>query len=414
MRLFAISIYRVLTSLESYSEDHIQSSSDYKSVAQGVLSPDLGHSRRITQGQYRSAPIPVRTSSSDPVRTGTTLEYITVDVFTKQRYHGNPLAVVLLPTALSGQVSGEVKQRIAREFNLSETVFLHVPDDSSANSSAADMTSSCRADIFTTETELPFAGHPSIGTAHLILNHLRWDINALQLKAGIFPITRLPQHDGQLGESELVQIKIAHDLHIHSRTLADAMRGEPELQATSSLRSTHTAIAASLSPDESIRKAELQAPLVSIVKGMTVLLVKLPSLELLSLVSTACRLRFDEPIQDLLLDEGPWGSSFCYRYYYVPLEGDGSKSEVRRPRARMVELASEDPATGSAAVTLGAYLAMKEHADQKAIRFEITQGVEMGRKSDIAVEVNLNSEAKVEEIYLGGSSVIVMNGVIHI
>ncbi|KAG5657634.1 hypothetical protein KAF25_007667 [Fusarium avenaceum] len=355
------------------------------------------------------------TSNLEPVRKGTTLEYITADVFTKQRYHGNPLAMVLLPAALSGQVSGEIKQRIAREFNLSETVFLHVPDDSSANSSVADMTSSCRADIFTTETELPFAGHPSVGTAHLILNHLRWDINALQLKAGIFPITRLPQSDGQLGESDLVQIKIAHDLHIHSRTLSDAMRGEAELLTTPSLRSAHAAIAASLSPDESIRKAELQAPLVSIVKGMTVLLVKLHSLELLSRVSTASRLQFDEPIQELLLDEGPWGSSFCYRYYYVPLEeGDGSKSEVRRLRARMVELASEDPATGSAAVTLGAYLAMKEHADQKAIRFEITQGVEMGRKSEIAVEVNLNSKAKVEEIYLGGSSVIVMNGVIHI
>lgn len=193
------------------------------------------------------------------------------------------------------------------------------------------------------------------------------------------------------------------------------MRDEPELQATPSSRSAHAAIAASLSPDESVRKAELQAPLVSIVKGMTVLLVKLPSLELLSRVSTASRLHFNKPIQDLLLDEGPWGNSFCYRYYYVPVEeGDGGKSEVRRLRARMVELASEDPATGSAAVTLGAYLAMKEHADQKAIRFEITQGVEMGRKSEIAVEVNLNSEAKVEEIRLGGSSVIVVNGVIHI
>ncbi|KAF6525531.1 hypothetical protein HZS61_011326 [Fusarium oxysporum f. sp. conglutinans] len=359
------------------------------------------------------------TSNLEPVRTGATLEYITVDVFTRQRYYGNPLAVVLVPTALSGQISGDVKQRIAREFNLSETVFLHVPDTSSALRSVADMMPSCRADIFTTEMELPFAGHPSIGTAHLILNHLCWDISALQLKAGIFPITRLPQSDGQLGESDPVQIKVAHDLHIHSRTLADAMRDQPELPTTPSLRSAHAAIDASLSLDESIRKAELQAPLVSIVKGMTALLVKLPNLELLSRVSTASRLRFDEPIQDLLLDKGPWGSSFCYRYYYVPLEdSDGSKSDdradVRRLRARMVELASEDPATGSAAVTLGAYLAMQEHADQKAIRFEITQGVEMGRQSEIAVEVKLKSRAKIEEIYLGGSAVIVMNGVINI
>ena len=80
----------------------------------------------------------------------------------------------------------------------------------------------------------------------------------------------------------------------------------------------------------------------------------------------------------------------------------------------MVELATEDPATGSAAVTLGAYLAMQEHAGQQSAKFEITQGVEMGRQSKIAVEVKLSSRAKVEEIYLGGSAVIVMNGVVNI
>ncbi|RGP76000.1 diaminopimelate epimerase [Fusarium sporotrichioides] len=356
------------------------------------------------------------TSNLQPMPTGTTLEFITVDVFTRQRYHGNPLAVVLVPTALSGKISQEVKQRIAREFNLSETVFLHVPDISTASGSVA---SSCRADIFTTETELPFAGHPSIGTAYLVLNHLRWDISALQLKAGIFPITRLPQIDGQLGESDPVQIKIAHDLHVHSRTLADVLRDQPALPTTPSSQSPHAAIAASLSLDESIREAELQAPLVSIVKGMTALLVKLPSLEHLSRVSTASRLRFDESIQDLILDKGPWGSSFCYRYYYVPMEKDDggkgdNRADTRYLRARMVELASEDPATGSAAVTLGAYLAMQEHADQESVKFEITQGVEMGRQSEIAVEVKMSSGAKVEEIYLGGSAVIVMNGAVNI
>ncbi|KAH7169420.1 hypothetical protein DER46DRAFT_635329 [Fusarium sp. MPI-SDFR-AT-0072] len=282
-----------------------------------------------TQGYRHSTPAPAMTSNLEPMRTGATLEFITVDVFTRQRYHGNPLAVVLVPTALSGRISGEVKQRIAREFNLSETVFLYMPDASSA----------FRSKSLTICTSIPAS----------------W-----LTPCGISP-----------------------------------------------------------SLDESIRKAELQAPLVSIVKGMTALLVKLPSLELLSRVSTASRLRFDEPIQDLLLDKGPWGSSFCYRYYYVPLEeGDESKSDdkadVRRLRARMVELASEDPATGSAAVTLGAYLAMQEHADQEAIRFEITQGVEMGRQSEITVEVKLKSRAKIEEIYLGGSAVVVMNGVINI
>ncbi|KAI6782337.1 uncharacterized protein J7T54_008423 [Emericellopsis cladophorae] len=359
-----------------------------------------------------------------------TLDFVTVDVFTTQRYRGNPLAVVLVPAALSERLPKEAKQRIAREFNLSETVFLHVPDSASTRRMSVDgQKAPCRADIFTTETELPFAGHPSIGTAHLIMNHLRWDTNALQLKAGIFPIRRLPGSHAQSGSPDPVQITVAHDLHIHSRTLADVLQCQVEHLDSPSLQKAHDAIVASLSLDEIIREAELKAPAVSIVKGMTALLVKLPSLEHLSRVSTASRLDFDEAVQGLLLDKGPWGSSFCYRYYYVPKDGrdgeakgdgrnvDKDRKSVEHIRARMVELASEDPATGSAAVTLGAYLAMQEQAGRDMTRFEITQGVEMGRKSDIVVEVKSKLEnglANIEKVSLGGSAVIAMTGTVQL
>jgi len=356
-----------------------------------------------------------------------TLDFVTVDVFTTQRYHGNPLAVVLVPVALGEGLPKEAKQRIAREFNFSETVFLHVPDSPSTNMSVDEQKSPCRADIFTTETELPFAGHPSIGTAHLLMNHLRWDTNALQLKAGIFPISRLPGSHAQSGLPDPVQITVTHDLHIHSRTLADVLQSQVEHLGSPSRQGAYDAIAASLSSDEMVREAELKAPAVSIVKGMTALLVRLPSLEHLSRVSTASRLHFDEAVQGLLLDKG--GSSFCYRYYYVPMDGsdgeaegdgrnvDADRKSVEHIRARMVELASEDPATGSAAVTLGAYLAMQGQADRDMTRFEITQGVEMGRKSDIVVEVKSKLEdglANIEEISLGGSAVVVMTGTVQI
>ena len=83
-----------------------------------------------------------------------TLPYHVVDVFTDRPYAGNPLAVVLG----ADDLSTESLQAIAREFNLSETAF---PMDS-------DREADYRVRIFTAATELPFAGHPSIGTAWLL------------------------------------------------------------------------------------------------------------------------------------------------------------------------------------------------------------------------------------------------------
>lgn len=88
------------------------------------------------------------------------LAFVTVDVFTSRPYEGNPLAIVRIPHGHS--VSQEQKQAVAREFNLSETTFLHEkgPD-------AQDDT--WTVDIFMTTRELPFAGHPTIGTACYVL-----------------------------------------------------------------------------------------------------------------------------------------------------------------------------------------------------------------------------------------------------
>src|SRR3954452_15078988 len=81
--------------------------------------------------------------------------FITLDVFTDKRFAGNPLAVVLEPDGLDTAAM----QGIAREFNLSETVFVHAPQDKSHRASLR---------IFTPGRELPFAGHPTVGTAVLL------------------------------------------------------------------------------------------------------------------------------------------------------------------------------------------------------------------------------------------------------
>jgi pre-mRNA-processing factor 19 len=361
----------------------------------------------------------------DTNNTALHLDYTIVDVFTRQRYHGNPLAVVYVPNESRRRMTKDVKQRIAREFNLSETVFIHVPDFGSKSSANDTSIKSCHVDIFTVDEELPFAGHPIVGAACIVLDHLRWEIDALELKAGTFPIRRVRANDldtlsGNVATpANLVHVSVAHDLHVHSRTLADVLAGANSPSTTR--------IAASLSSDEVIMQAELCAPVVSIVQGMTALLVKLPTLAHLARVSTATRLRFDEHIQNLLLDKGPWGSSFCYRYYYVDQAQDWKDEDsvstldkediaTRHFRARMVELATEDPATGSAACTLGAYLAVKQLCQPGTTRFKIAQGIEMGRRSYIIVEAKsktVDSAIALSELALCGTAVVVMEGSIR-
>ena len=81
--------------------------------------------------------------------------FVTLDVFTEKRFAGNPLAVVLEPDGLET----DAMQRIAREFNLSETVFVFPPENKAHRA---------KLRIFTPGRELPFAGHPTVGTAVLL------------------------------------------------------------------------------------------------------------------------------------------------------------------------------------------------------------------------------------------------------
>ncbi len=95
--------------------------------------------------------------------TATWLEFVTVDVFTSNSFAGNPLAIVRIPPGLN--VSQSQKLSIACEFNHSETTFLHEKGESSREDAWI-------VDIFTTTAELPFAGHPTIGTACYILQRI--------------------------------------------------------------------------------------------------------------------------------------------------------------------------------------------------------------------------------------------------
>ncbi|KAI1757338.1 Diaminopimelate epimerase-like protein [Xylaria castorea] len=311
------------------------------------------------------------------------LPFTTLDVFTTKQLEGNPLAVVRVPASLRSRLTQSMKQKITKEFNLSETVFLH--DDTSKSGPETR-----EVDIFTTDRELPFAGHPTIGTAVFVRHHLEGGegVRTLAIKAG--PIGIEPSSSSV---PRGIRARIPHDVHLHAHTLRDVLSPSAD----------------GLHPDLAIREAELDAPVFSVVKGMTMVLVPLPSLDLLGKVRTL-RLDFDA-LSPRLLDEG-WREGLIMRYYYVDVEDAEAQEGVRCLRTRMVEVGFEDPATGSAASGLCAYLSLEQA--KKGARFQVTQGVEMGRKSVISVETTLGEGGELSELYLGGTAVVVMQGTLRI
>jgi predicted PhzF superfamily epimerase YddE/YHI9 len=161
-----------------------------------------------------------------------------------------------------------------------------------------------------------------------------------------------------------------------------------------------------------VARAEHEAPLFSIVKGMTFALIELPSLEHLGAVTVGGRP--DLPAE--LLDDGWRDGWVTRRYYFVRLSSHQSAEggrTVHKIRTRMIKLTMEDPATGSAACALSSYLSLYVLQDRSAT-FEITQGVEMGRESklllDIEVATGFDGERKLGALHLGGKAVPVMSG----
>lgn len=328
-------------------------------------------------------------TASTPIK----FEFVTLDVFTDTRYLGNPLAVVLVPADQRHVLTQEKKQLVAREYNLSEAVFLHVPSTKEADT--------VEIDIFCVDSELPFAGHPTIGTAYLVLQHLQWThVTTLLTKAGPISITSL-----EGGAAGAVRARIPHAVHVHKNSLGD-------------LPGDHTSsYGPYLNEKPSVREAERSAQVVSIVRGMTFLMARLDGgLEALALV-TDSRRGLDFGKIPGLLDAGEWAGGFTARYYYVldtpgPVRRGDGKWEVG-VRTRMAELATEDPATGSASSALACKLAL-EWGLKDPLVMKNTQGVEMGRKSDIEVEVvprvEANGEVHIGEVYLAGKATVVMEG----
>ncbi|KAK7188800.1 hypothetical protein DPSP01_005696 [Paraphaeosphaeria sporulosa] len=304
------------------------------------------------------------------------LQFTTVDVFTKTRYVGNPLAVVRVPAALRSKLSEQQKQKIANEFNLSEITFLHEP--TSEEPEIADY------DIFTALSRMTFAGHPTIGTTIYVATHAAAypTVRKLRTIAGIIPF----EFNKELGTAA---VGIPHDVYFHKDRLLP--HPFPKLNGSDSSN----------------------VPLVSIVKGMAFNLIRMNDLDALA-VPTEGLLPLAKLFKGEHLDQGSgWDSGYTGSFYYADLGYDDGAPEVRQLRTRSLG-SREDPGTGSASCALASYLSLTEDGDRRR-KFHLTQGVEMGRRSDIYVEVLLKEGGKeIEELKMSGAAVEVMEGVLTV
>ena len=282
-----------------------------------------------------------------------TLAYEVVDVFTGTAFEGNPLAVVLD----ADDLSTAQLQALAREFALSETSF-----PMAADAEGADY----RLRIFTPETELPFAGHPSVGAAEVL------------------------RRRGRIGDGRVVQSCGAGLLPLEVAGDEVTLTGGtpsygPVLDAAPLLA------AAGLAPEDlagEVRNASCGL-------GFTVLPVRAEAL---------ARVALDVPaVRALGLADGPFGGLSV-----VAWDGTAARSRVFAFEAGV----AEDPATGSAALALGAWL-VATGALPDGGAYDVVQGVEMGRPSLLSCTVSASGGEPVAAT-VRGQVVPVASGTIRV
>ncbi len=295
-----------------------------------------------------------------------------VDVFTDRPFAGNPLCVV--PDGVG--LSTEQMQAIAKEMNLSETTFVLPPTDPRA---------AYWMRIFTPAKEIPFAGHPSVGTAYVMACAGRFPLHE--------PVTRIFQQVG-IGTLPL-DIEVADGKP--GRVVMT--QGAPSFGA---VQRDLTPVADALGLDPPIL-ARAKLPIQVVSTGLEHLVVPLPDLK------SMAALRPNLSALDVVLrDRGALG---CFVFTLETISSDAfAHARMFAPGAGV----PEDPATGSAAGPLGAYLAVHGVLSRERKSFVIEQGIEMGRPSLIWVEIACDAAGMPTTIRVGGATVPVIRGTIRV
>jgi trans-2,3-dihydro-3-hydroxyanthranilate isomerase len=292
--------------------------------------------------------------------------YFILDVFTDVPFGGNQLAV--FPDAAS--IPEDKLQVIANELNLSETVFLYAPETE---------TGDFKMRIFTPGQEMPTAGHPTIGTAHLLLNELykplkNTDVLILEQQVGPISVTFL-RESGHFSMLTMQQPNPIFGNLIQKRDMIAEML--------------------------SITEGELMSgmPIQCISCGNNFMYIPVASLDVLAKIKVRVDLlqRYANTIETQAL--------------YVFTTATDSEADTRGRMFAPIWGVQEDPATGSASGPLGCYLVRHSLSDGKMITCE--QGIEMGRPSTIKVQIGHENEV-VNKVLVGGEAVLVGKGSLYV
>jgi len=284
------------------------------------------------------------------------------DVFSSNPLEGNSLAV--LPDARG--LSDEEMQGIAKEMNLSETTFV-LPRDSETERDRG-----VRVRIFTVQEELPFAGHPTLGTAFALRAQSAAEQVTLELNVGKVPI-QFEQKDGEPAFGEMTQI-------------------DPEFGVT------HDREAVARATGIHVNDFDASLPIQTISTGLSFTVTPLKSLAAIQ------RLKVDLQGASAYLDKS--GGKF---FYFVSRETTDPQAKLH---ARMIFYNGEDPATGSAAGCTAAWMVAHGVAEPDR-RGLIEQGIEMKRSSRIFVRAS-RQDNRIVNVRVGGNAVEVIRGEIFL
>jgi trans-2,3-dihydro-3-hydroxyanthranilate isomerase len=294
--------------------------------------------------------------------------FVTLDVFTSTAFGGNQLAV--FPDAVG--IPEDALIHITREFNFSEVTFCYLPSNP-ANTR--------RVRIFTPEKEVPFAGHPTVGTA--IALHVLGESGAspgadakLVLEEGVGPVPVTVRTGSGAPFAQFAVAKL------------------PEIGPPPPSREV---LAELLSIDAADVQAAPMAPQ-NVSCGLPFLMVPLRSVDAVS----RARVRIDTFEATL---KGSWAPEI---FVFAKSPGGGDAHMHARMFAPGINIA-EDPATGSANACLAGYLAARAPRPDGALTGTVDQGVEMGRPSRIEIEAD-KSAGVITAIRVGGNAVMVSAG----
>ncbi len=291
-------------------------------------------------------------------------DFETYDVFTDERYAGNPLAVIMDARGLSG----EQMQTITREFNLAETSFV-LPSEDPANTA--------RIRIFTPGYEMPFAGHPTVGTAIAIARarNLSGELR-LELNAGLFPVAVESSEDGGFSEFKNPNLPVE--------------TGAP--------------------PSMELLEAALSLPGGSIDRGAAK-----PRRIGAGVDYIYCRTSI-ESVRMAKVNSAAWEALDLDNIVGVHLYTEGGEAADAAYHARMFAPDAgviEDPATGSAAAALPGHIALSDDLSDGEHHWIIEQGFAMGRPSRIHARVETVG-GKVRSVRIGGNAIKMQQGQIFV